>query len=177
MLYFVFAGLDLRVWRLVKSFHTSVTSSEIPQVRYSLLSVCGRRLTAVLLVFDRPLVVKYKHYSSDHKPASLCSVFFSKSSKCFLFFLHSHTLTMLKKPSAVRLVIFRDQTSDLAAVGSPIGCRGPSSPESHFLWKTGNLTHELPFHKPNPLVHWSSCLLVHDKPSSSEWSVFLVWGE
>lgn len=140
-MYFVFAGLDLRVWRSVKWFLTSVTSSEIPQVRYSLLSVCWQCSSGIIGVW---LLPGGQIQTLQLRPQTSIQMF---------SLLHSHTLTVVKKPSAVvRLVIFRDHTSDLAAVGSPIGCRGLSSPESHFLWKTGSLAHELPFHKPNTLM-------------------------
>lgn len=51
-------GLDLRVWRSVKSSLTSVTSSGTPQVRYDTVSA-----------FFLPLVDKYKHH--NYSPAAI----------------------------------------------------------------------------------------------------------
>lgn len=61
--FLLLTGLDLRVWRSVKSSLTSVTSSGTPQVRYDMVSA-----------FFLPLVDKYKHH--NHSPAAIA--FFKK---------------------------------------------------------------------------------------------------
>lgn len=142
MLYFVFAGLDLRVWRSVKWFLTSVTSSEIPQVRYSLLSVCWQCSSGIIGVW---LLPGGQIQTLQLRPQTSIQMFSS-------FYTHTHSLWWknLQLLSDSWYLGIKPVTS--AAVGSPIGCRGLSSPESHFLWKTGSLAHELPFHKPNTLM-------------------------